>query len=88
MERMIGSMWLHDVRKTLTDPESDALSEQGDYAAGQGYRGAYIPTKFYIKLAPRIHQLVDAITRRDTDGYDADELILAYSTFLHETIHW
>ncbi|MDB5398763.1 MAG: hypothetical protein QOF70_4014 [Acetobacteraceae bacterium] len=88
MEWMNRSMRLHDVRKALTDPESDALSAPGDYAAGEDYRGAYIPTRFFIKLAPRIHELVDAITRRDTDSYDADELISAYSTYLHETIHW
>lgn len=59
MERMIGSMRLHDVRKTLTDPESYALSAPHNYAADLDYLGAYIPSQFFIKLAPRIHELVD-----------------------------
>ena len=88
MERLIGSMRMHDVCKALTDPEGDVFAVPDDYAASPGYRGAYSPDKFFIKLTPRIHQLVDAITRRETDGYAVDELISAYSTYLHETIHW
>jgi hypothetical protein len=41
-----------------------------------------------LRLSPRAHELVGALTRQETDGYDTAELLQAYSTYLHETIHW
>jgi hypothetical protein len=50
--------------------------------------GSYTTEHFVLRLSPRVHELVDAITRGDTDGYEPAEIFQAYSTYLHETIHW
>ncbi|MFB7143369.1 hypothetical protein ACWGMK_00760 [Agrobacterium deltaense] len=50
--------------------------------------GTYTTEHFVLRLSPRAHELVDAITRGQTDGYEKSELIQAYSTYLHETLHW
>ncbi len=50
--------------------------------------GSYTTEHFVLRLSPKAHKLVDALTRKETDGYDPSDLIQAYSTYLHETIHW
>lgn len=50
--------------------------------------GTYTTEHFVLRLSPRVHELVDALTKGETDGFAAAELFQAYSTYLHETIHW
>lgn len=50
--------------------------------------GTYNTEHFVLRLSPRVHELVDALTKGETDGFDTAELYQAYSTYLHETIHW
>lgn len=50
--------------------------------------GSYTTEHFVLRLSPRVHELVDAITRGNSDEYEQAEIIQAYSTYLHETIHW
>ncbi len=46
-------------------------------------------TQFVVRLRPEIHRLIDGVT---TGLYDPNELdsktIQAFSTYLHETVHW
>ena len=41
-----------------------------------------------MRLSPKIHELVQALGNGETEGYDLDEQLSAYSTYVHETIHW
>jgi hypothetical protein len=50
--------------------------------------GSYTTEHFVLRLSPRVHELVDALTKDETEGFDTAELFQAYSTYLHETIHW
>jgi hypothetical protein len=50
--------------------------------------GTYSTEHFVLRMSPRVHELVDALTKREVDGYETAELFQAYSTYLHETIHW
>jgi hypothetical protein len=84
----IEGFGLREIRRTLTDPVADTLSAPSEFSAILNARGLYSTTQFVLRLNPRIHELVDAITNGQTDGYDPDELLSAYSTYLHETIHW
>lgn len=63
-------------------------SDQTVFEATINALGTYTTEHFVLRLSPRTHELVDAITRQETDGYDTAELYQAYSTYLHETIHW
>ncbi len=73
-----------DLDSTLLNPSSD----QTVFEATIHALGTYTTEHFVLRLSPRTHELVDAITRQETDGYDMTELYQAYSTYLHETIHW
>lgn len=41
-----------------------------------------------LRLSPRVHQMMDVILRGETDDLDRAEIVQAYSTYLHETLHW
>ncbi len=52
-------------------------------------RGAYSPLQFVLRLRPDVHRALSSVpfgptTPRDVSG----EQILAFSTYLHETVHW
>jgi hypothetical protein len=68
----------------LLNPTGDPLVFNATFDA----HGTYSTEHFVLRMSPRVHELVDALTRGETDGYDTAELFQAYSTYLHETIHW
>jgi hypothetical protein len=72
------------LRPELLNPVVDPLV----FHATLNAHGTYTTEQFVLRLSQRVHELVDALTRGETDGYDAAELLQAYSTYLHETIHW
>jgi len=73
----------------LLDPEQDQLDVPQSFAACLNARGLYNSMQFVLRLSPRVHALVDAATSGvyTTGELDA-ETIQAYSTYLHETVHW
>jgi hypothetical protein len=73
-----------DLSPDLLNPADDPLV----FRATLGAHGTYTTEHFVLRLSPRVHELVDALTRGETDGYDPAELLQAYSTYLHETVHW
>lgn len=66
----------------------DPVFTPGVFNATLNAHGTYTTEHFVLRLSPRVHELVDAITKRETDGHDMADLIQAYSVYLHETIHW
>jgi hypothetical protein len=74
---------------TLLDIGSDTFSTVA-FNACLNARGLYNPRQFVLRLSPRVHQLVDEITKKTVVRVDDidDETLQAYSTYLHETIHW
>ncbi|MBR7780252.1 hypothetical protein [Undibacterium rugosum] len=73
-----------DLNPDLLNPVGDPLV----FNAILGAHGTYTTEHFVLRLSPRVHELVDALTRGERDSYDSAELLQAYSTYLHETIHW
>ncbi|MBE9640628.1 hypothetical protein [Salipiger mangrovisoli] len=73
-----------DLNPELLNPGSDETV----FEATIDTHGTYTTEHFVLRLSPRAHELVDAITRQETDDYETAELYQAYSTYLHETIHW
>lgn len=88
MTTELESSRLHGIDASLTEPMSDAITAPDEFAAILNARGLYSTTQFVLRLSPKIHDLVDAITNGTTEGHDTDELLSAYSTYLHETVHW
>ncbi|MCK6232294.1 hypothetical protein [Stenotrophomonas indicatrix] len=60
------------------------------FAACLNARGLYESQRFALRLSPVVHRLVESILAKSEAGradYTGDEL-QAYSTFVHETVHW
>lgn len=68
---------------------ADLPEPQQDLAACLNVRGSYSPMQFILRLNPRIHSLVNQYTDNSAPQSDVPwEAIQAYSTYLHETVHW
>jgi hypothetical protein len=51
--------------------------------------GVYETLKFVLRLSPRNHELVDSLsTGVYGGGQVSQEALQAYSTYIHETVHW
>ncbi len=51
--------------------------------------GLYNTEQFVLRLSPKNHDLIDKISEKDFDHRKVDDsTVQAYSTYLHETIHW
>jgi hypothetical protein len=80
---------LLNLKHELLDPERGAIDIPQSFAACLNARGLYNTKQFVLRLSPRIHELIDAIKPgvHNSDEVD-EETIQAYSTYLHETVHW
>lgn len=74
------------LQRDLLEPK--AGGRPGPFGATLNGHGLYNTTEFVMRLSPRTHALVDALTRGEVHDYSPGELFQAYSTFLHETVHW
>jgi hypothetical protein len=78
-----------DLDLELLDAERGRLEAPSDFAATLNVRGLYNTMQFVLRLSPRIHQLIDSVPNGIYDsGALGPEIIQAYSTYLHETVHW
>lgn len=77
------------LRFSRLDPHLlDTVSAPEVFNATLNAHGTYTTEHFVLRLSPRVHELVDAITKRETHGHETADLMQAYSVYLHETIHW
>jgi len=65
-------------------------SFQDSFNACLNNHGVYESQKFALRLSPRIHELVDSAVQKAESGSGklTAEEFQAYSTFIHETVHW
>lgn len=69
---------------------ADTINENiTELASCYNARGQYVPMHFVLKLRPDIHKKLENINNgiSPTKNFDFDTL-QAFSTYLHETIHW
>ncbi|EJL72221.1 hypothetical protein PMI12_03962 [Variovorax sp. CF313] len=60
-----------------------------DFAACLNAHGLYSTKQFVMRLSPRIHQLLEHVPAGVFGGGAlGPEVLKAYGTYLHETIHW
>lgn len=50
--------------------------------------GLYNPIQFVLRLSPEVHRKISAMPTGIVTGRIDPDSMLAYSTYLHETIHW
>lgn len=60
------------------------------FSACLNARGVYESQRFALRLSPVVHELVNSIVEKSEAGDAAftSEELQAYSTYLHETVHW
>ena len=61
----------------LLTPLGDFLPENLSFEATLNAHGLYTTEEFVLRLSPRVHELVDAITRGETAGYERADLVRA-----------
>jgi len=71
----------------LLDAKNDKLP--GEFGACLNALGSYSTERFVLRLSPRVHELIGSVP---TGIYSTDEIsaetVQAFSTYLHETVHW
>ena len=78
-----------DLRPDLLEFEEMTLNAPTNFAACLNARGLYSTTHFVVRLSPKIHRLMDKVsTGVYITGEVDSETIQAFSTYLHETVHW
>jgi hypothetical protein len=59
------------------------------FAACLDAHGMYETTRFVLRLSPRNHELMAMIEANAFElGHIPSEAMQAYSTYIHETVHW
>lgn len=70
-------------------PQADQLEVPLSFAATTKYHGVYETTRFVLRLSPLIHEYMEQIEANVFgDGPMPWEAVKAYSTYIHETMHW
>src|ERR1700735_5647445 len=78
-----------DARHDLLDSINDQHETIPTFEACLNDHGMYETMRFVLRLSPRNHELMETI---EAGGFESgpipSETIQAYSTYIHETIHW
>lgn len=68
---------------------NSAFFDESEFNAIFNAHGLYNTEQFVLRLSPKNHSLIDGIVNGDFDQSNIDsDTVQAYSTYLHETIHW
>lgn len=83
------SLKFADLNPDLIDPQGDQYRIPLTFAATLKAHGSYETTRFVLRLSPRNHELMEKIEANAFgEGPIPWEAVQAYSTYIHETIHW
>lgn len=84
-----GGRKFADLRHDLLDPQADRYEVPLTFAATLRGHGSYETTRFVLRLSPKNHELMDKLeVSAYGDGPIPWEASQAYSTYIHETVHW
>ena len=74
---------------SLIDPSRDVMYVEPAFNAALNVHGKYETMRFVLSLSPRNHDLIEGIENGVYDlGTISPDALQAYSTYLHETVHW
>ncbi|MBA3040924.1 MAG: hypothetical protein FP819_14490 [Rhizobiaceae bacterium] len=82
------ALTFRDLKRELVEPGESELAAPTTFAATIEAHGVYNTKQFVLRLSPRVHELVSALTTGNHADHDPAELVQAYSTYIHETVHW
>jgi hypothetical protein len=77
-----------DAQHELLDSINDQHETIPTFEACLNAHGMYETMRFVLRLSPRNHELMEMIEANAGSGPISSEAIQAYSTYIHETIHW
>lgn len=78
-----------DLRHDLLDPQADHYKVPLTFSATLRGHGSYETTRFVLRLSPKNHELMDKLEANAYgEGPIPWEAVQAYSTYIHETVHW
>ena len=78
----------HQIEMGLCEPVPQVAFED-TFQACINAHGVYESQKFALRLSPTVHAVDSAIAKAETgSGKLTGQELQAYSTFLHETVHW
>lgn len=78
-----------DLEPELLQPTGDEELVPLTFAATLKGHGSYETTRFVLRLSPRNHELLREIEKRTSEsGPPSTEAVQAFSTYIHETVHW
>jgi hypothetical protein len=73
----------------LPNPKTNQFEVPLTFAATTKYHGVYETTRFVLRLSPHNHEYMEKIEANAfDDGPVPWEAKKAYSTYIHETVHW
>jgi hypothetical protein len=88
-KRGLGEGLESQLNSKLVNPLQDFTRADPSFGAALDVHGKYETMRFVLSLSPRNHELMEGI---ETGLYDlgqiSPEALQAYSTYLHETVHW
>jgi hypothetical protein len=78
-----------DSQHDSPNPQADKFEVPLSFAATTKYHGVYETTRFVLRLSPLNHEYMEKIEANAFgDGPVPWEAKKAYSTYIHETMHW
>jgi len=78
-----------DLQHDLLDSIDDEPEAAPTFASNLNVHGMYETMRFVLRLSPRNHELMEMIPETGIGLADVPgEAVQAFSTYLHETIHW
>ncbi len=84
-----NKLWDISPQQELLNPADDHRETSLTFEASLNAHGMYETTRFVLRLSPRNHELMDSIKfGLHSIGEISPEALQAYSTYIHETVHW
>jgi hypothetical protein len=81
--------WQAALDPRLLNPASDAAAVDAAFESSLNAHGKYETMRFVLSLSPENHRHLEKLeTGVYNGGYLSSETLQAYSTYLHETVHW
>lgn len=78
-----------ELQKDILDSINDENETIPTFEGCLNAHGMYETMRFVLRLSPRNHELMEMIENDNFDtGNVSPEVIQAYSTYIHETVHW
>ena len=81
--------WDINPQQELLNPADEHRETLPTFESSLNAHGMYETMRFVLRLSPRNHELIDSLMLgQQSVGDISSEALQAYSTYIHETVHW